>query len=119
MSWVHRTLIVPAANALVARRLCDGLAPVGSGSNMFISELSATGSLPVTHYISSGLIQDNFAALLDAGAAVIYSQAQLVPAIADITLLQVQALMTAATITGNDPYTTLSSLGLKKITGSI
>lgn len=119
MSWVHRTLIVPLANVTVARRLCDGLAPSASGSNMFLSELSVTGLLPATHYISSGLIQDNFAALLDAGAATIYAQAQLVPALTDITLLQVQTLMTAATITSTDPYSTIASLGLKQVFRSI
>ena len=61
--WVHRTIIVPATHAEAARAACAGLAGPG-GSGMFETPLSATGMLPATHYISSGLIEDQFANLL-------------------------------------------------------
>lgn len=61
--WVHRTIIVPAAIAGAARAACAGLAGPG-GSGMFTTPLSATGMLPATHYISSGMIEDQFASLL-------------------------------------------------------
>ena len=61
--WTHRTIIVPATHAEAARTACAGLAGPG-GSGMFTTPLSATGTLPASHYISSGLIEDQFASLL-------------------------------------------------------
>lgn len=61
--WVHRTIIVPAPLVEAARAACAGLAGPG-GSGMFTTPLSATGMFPATHYISSGLIEDQFASLL-------------------------------------------------------
>ena len=61
--WVHRTIIVDATQVELARSLCAALAgPAGGG--MFTTPLSASGSLPATHYISAGLIEDTFASLL-------------------------------------------------------
>ena len=61
--WVHRTIIVHAALAEAARTACAGLAGPG-GSGMFTTQLSPTGEAPPTHYISSGLIENQFAELL-------------------------------------------------------
>lgn len=58
-----RTIIIPASVAVNARNLCKGLAP-GSGDGMFLTGLSATGNEPATHFISSGTISDEMAALL-------------------------------------------------------
>jgi hypothetical protein len=111
---VHRTLIVPAVNANLARRLTEGIG-AKAGSNMFITKLSATGSLPATHYISSGFIEEEFATLLAYGAAAIYQVAQSKPDLVDITLLAIQELMNAAIISGNDPYQTLQAMSLQLI----
>ena len=63
MAWTHRTLIVPTNQVELARSLCAALAgPAGEG--MFTTPLSPTGFFPATHYISSGYIFDDFAALL-------------------------------------------------------
>ena len=63
MTYTFRTFIVPAIVVGMARTMCSALAgPAGDG--MFTTELSATGSDPVTHYISSGVISDEMAALL-------------------------------------------------------
>jgi len=51
---IERTLIVPATSAAQARAICDAI-PGGSG--MFATALSASGKLPATHYVSSGLMQ--------------------------------------------------------------
>lgn len=61
--WTHRTIIVPATLVEAARAACAGLAGPG-GSGMFTTLLSATGTLPASHYISSGLIEAPFADLL-------------------------------------------------------
>ena len=64
MSWTHRTIIVPAAFQQLAQALCEAAAEGVAGEGMFTTALSATGALPATHYISSGYIFDDFAALL-------------------------------------------------------
>jgi hypothetical protein len=56
------TLIVPAALATAARDVAAALSPAGHG--MFVSGLSADGSEPATHFVSTGMIHSQFAALL-------------------------------------------------------
>lgn len=55
---VFRTFICPDASVVDARVICDG---------MFTTPLSADGSLPATHWISSGALDE---ALADQIAAV-------------------------------------------------
>lgn len=62
-TWVHRTIIVPAPFVEPARNACAALAGSG-GAGMFTVPLSPTGAEPATHYASTGLIEDTFAALL-------------------------------------------------------
>ena len=63
MPWTHRTIIVPAPAVVGARMACEALAGAG-GSGMFTVPISADGQLPATHWISSGLIEQDFADLL-------------------------------------------------------
>ena len=63
MPWVHRTIITPDAAVEPARMACEALAGPG-GSGMFTVPLSPTGELPATHWVSSGLIEQDFADLL-------------------------------------------------------
>lgn len=63
-TYIHRTIIVPAAFQQLAQALCEAAAEGDAGKGMFTTGLSATGALPATHYISSGYIFDDFAALL-------------------------------------------------------
>jgi hypothetical protein len=62
--WTHRTIIVPAAFAPMARALAEAAGPAGSGGGMFQAMLSPTAGKPPTHYISAGLIWPEFAYLL-------------------------------------------------------
>lgn len=59
-----RTMIVPAPFQALAQGLCAAVAEGDAGAGMFATGLSADGSLPATHYISSGHIGEFFAALL-------------------------------------------------------
>ena len=63
MIWVHRCMILPVDHVDLARSLCATLAGEG-GSGMFTTPLSPTGDYPPTHWISSGLIESEFANLL-------------------------------------------------------
>jgi hypothetical protein len=108
MSWTHRTMIVPAAYAPLTRQLAEGLAGE-SGANMWTTPLSATGANPPTHYISTGLIQDNFAALmLDAEA--IYEAAE-----GAVPLATIQAMLAASDITESEPHARMAELGLQMV----
>ncbi len=60
---LHRTIIVPKAKQALSQSLCAGLAG-NAGAGMFVVGLSATGNAPATHYVSSGTISDEMAALL-------------------------------------------------------
>ena len=59
----HRTIIIPASAQANAQALCKGLAGA-AGDGMFVVGLSASGEAPATHYISSGTISAEMAALL-------------------------------------------------------
>lgn len=109
---VLRTLIVPAIHAPLARELCKTLAGP-SGDNMFVRELSPTGTAPATHYASSGLIEDQFAALMAAGAEAVFGQAQL--AGIATTLEAITALLQSSDISEEEPFSVLGRLGLKTI----
>ena len=107
MSWTHRTIIVPDAVVIHARLACEALAGAG-GSGMYQTPISPTGELPATHWISSGLIEQDFADLLarpDALAAVA-TQAGLDPA-------PLVAIVAASDITDEPTDVALARLGLQ------
>ena len=124
MHYVRRCLIVPAAFALLARALCSGLAEGGAGDGMFLTPLSASGSLPATHYISQGMVEDGLAYLLPLTSFDSKGVASTAPGqpevIVDLakgaaTLPQVQALLAAVDVSEQDPFTSLARLGLKLV----
>lgn len=123
--WRHRTLIVQADHADLARSLCAALAgPAGEG--MFSTGLSASGLFPATHYISAGLIAEPFAAILPLDMpATEEAEAQRIPGHPEAvlaalpedyapmpTLGEVQALFAGIDITAGDPLTRIAQLGL-------
>ena len=86
--------------------------------------MSPTGSLPATHFISQGMIEDSFAALLPLttfdAEGVPTTQAGQNQTIVDlsggmITLAQINALMAAVNVTEQDPFTAMTRLGLKMV----
>lgn len=118
MSWVHRFMVVPTAHVVVARDLVKTIAPKPSADGMWTVGLNATGTGAPTHWISSGLIQDQFAALLGDAVTTYYVYQQ--AGGATITPLQIQDLYTASTIRsdgqGNE-HAILDAMGLKHTTG--
>jgi hypothetical protein len=123
MSYVHRTMIVPAgALTAMAQGLCEGLAGA-DGAGMFVTDLSPTGSAPATHTISAGPIGDDFASLLplttvdDEGvatttpgnvAAIVYLAGE-----KDITIdpAQLGALLDAIDVSEQPPFEAMARLG--------
>lgn len=107
--WVHRCLIVPAAYADVAQNLCKELS---GWDGLFDVGLSASGSLPATHYISNGLIEKDFADLLLAPGDVYALAVQRgVP----VTLEQITGVLSASTISPDQGAEVIAGLGLKLI----
>jgi len=124
MTYTFRTFIVHAAVVDMASAMCVGLAGE-AGDNMFTTELSATGEAPATHYISSGLISDEMAALLplttvnpdgtvttEPGdpAYVVELAAQ---AGITVTVEQVAGLLAAVDVSEQEPFAAMARLGLK------
>lgn len=63
MNEAFRTMIVPDAHVALARQITETLAPVG-GKGMYTTGLSPDGTAPATHWISSGFISADYAALM-------------------------------------------------------
>ncbi len=119
MSWLHRCMIVPAEHADLARVLCETLAGPG-GAGMFTTALSPTGTEPATHWISSGLIESEFADLLPLGSTpgqpdVVHSlalQSGMFVSIDDIT-----GLLAAVDVSDQSPLEAMDRLGVRMVQG--
>ena len=110
--WAHRTIIVTTDVAPTARMLCEMLAEAG-GSGMFQTALSADGTEPATHYVSSGPIEQQFADLLDSGAENIH--AVVTQAGIEISLEAVQQIMACADISEDAAEVAFERMGLQLV----
>lgn len=114
------TIVVPAEHVDTARATCAAAAPGGHG--MFTTALSADGSEPATHYISSGLLDDTWQAamsnpdMLYAGA-VAGAEAQGIPYTA--TYQEMLAAFASSDVSLDPPFDALARLGLKLTEGVI
>jgi hypothetical protein len=66
MSYVHRTMVVPAALAPTVRQLASSFP---STTGMWTVPLRAVGGTEVTHYISAGPVAADMAVLMEDPAA--------------------------------------------------
>mgnify|MGYP003495616505 CR=1 FL=1 len=122
MSWINRTMIVPEGFVDLARALAEGISgPAGAG--MWTTGLSADGTEPATHYISAGLIEDTFAALLPLTTYTTDSEgvessettpgnAEYIAGEAEAPLAVIEALLDAVTGTDEPAMTTMGRMGL-------
>lgn len=127
---LHRTIIVPANKQALSQALTVGLAG-SAGDGMFVVGLSATGNAPATHFISSGLISDDMAALLPCKSVTTDAEGkqtitttpghpELVPALAakagiTVTRAQIDALYAAIDVSDQEPFAALDRLDLKLV----
>ena len=108
MTYIHKSLIVAAAQVELARSLCARLAgPAGEG--MFVTPLSPAGYGPATHFISAGMINDTFAAALS-DPAYLFGACQ--QAGIGVTLEQCTALLGSADVSGDAPFEAMARLGV-------
>ena len=130
MSLIFRTIVVPDSQVALARQLSATLAgPAGDG--MYNVPLSADGTGPATHWISTGWIDDSFANLMPlwayeqveenwTGREVSPGQPEVVVALAaeagvEVSLAEVQALFSAADITEQEWPVACERLGLRMV----
>jgi len=131
MSWSFRTLIVTAADAPLARSIAVTLSPEG-GKQMWIAGLSADGSEPATHFVSTGAISPEFAVLMPSqtweqdengtwtitdsvpgDAAMLHGLC--VAAGMTVTLQNIEAVFTASDVTEQQLGVALTRLGLQAV----
>ena len=123
MAYLFRTLILPADCAPTAATLAAGTDP--AGVNMWTTGLSPTGAAPATHYISTGMLGAQFAALLplkDHKTGEVLSPglpdtlaALVLQAGLTITAAEISELFAAADVTEQNPHQALNRLSLKLI----
>ena len=131
--WSFRTLIVTAADAPLARDIAVTLSPEG-GKNMWLAGLSADGMEPATHYVSTGAISPEFAALMpdqtweqdEDGNWTMTASTPGDPAMLDqmcqdagmsVNFFQIQLLFINSDVTEQEPQVAFSRLGLQIVTG--
>lgn len=131
---IFRTLICPAANVDLARAIATSFGPGGIG--MWTTPLSASGSDPATHYISSGYVPPEYGYLVplqvwsmdlngdwvlvgtEPGDPVaVYTAATAQDVVC--TQADVDALFAAADVTEQEPFTAMGRLGLTIINPEI
>ena len=125
---LHRTIIVPANKQALSQALTVGLAG-SAGDGMFVVGLSATGKAPATHFISSGPISTEMAALLPCktvtqdkdGKAVVTTAPGMPEAVPDLaakakistTKAKITALSAAIDVSDQPPFEAMARLGLQ------
>jgi hypothetical protein len=128
MAWSFRTLVTTASTTPLARDIAATLSPT-AGQNMWLTGLSATGNAPATHYVSTGLISPEFAALVpeqvweqDANGDWVMTSSTPGDPVAcydlciagglTVTQAQVNAVYAAADVTEQEPFVAFARLGL-------
>ncbi|MNK80460.1 hypothetical protein D3C87_1001750 [compost metagenome] len=109
MSYIHRCMIVPAAQQALAREMVLLLAGEPA-REMFTTGLSADGDLPYTHYISSGMIEEQFGAVLADPALMTLLAVDAGRALT--TVLECTTLLAACDITEEEPFAALERMAL-------
>ena len=122
MIYLFRTLIVPDAIVATVRALADSFGPAAAG--MWTTPLSPTGNLPATHWISTGQIGDDFAAIMpfshmvdDVWTTEPYSAAAFV-ALAEAAGItappveMIEQIMSMVDVSDQDAFTAMARLGL-------
>ena len=123
MSYIFRTIIVPAAFQSLAQGLCEAAAEGDAGKGMFTTGLSVDGTEPATHYVSSGPIATEFGDLLplttfdEEGVPTTrpgdVATVEAIAAQAGIALPAgtIAALFDAIEVTEQEPFTAMARLG--------
>ena len=119
----YRCLIVSNAQVVFARKLSATVAGP-SGDNMWTTGLSTEGATSISHWISAGVISEDFATLLplteyldgeavEVSAGNASATADLATAAGfDVTTEEVQALFTSSSVTAEDAFAAMARMNL-------
>jgi hypothetical protein len=128
MSKNFRTMIIPDSVVATVRALADSFGPAASG--MWTTPLSATGNLPATHWISTGMVSDDFASVLpfshyddseppvwvtdpyDAAAFVTLCQSA---GITPPPVAQIAAIMGMVDVSAQEPFVAMARMSLNLV----
>lgn len=120
MVWSHLTIIIPAEHVAVARETCAAAHPAGHG--MFTAALSFDGLEPITHYVSAGLVEDVWLAMMN-DPALLYgaaTQGAAAQGIEYARAAQEVATAFAATDVSQEPaHAAFARLGLAMVTDEV
>lgn len=128
MIYLHRCLIVPDSIVTTVRALADSFGPSASG--MWTTGLSPTGAEPATHFISTGMIGDDFAAIMPFSHDVdgVWTTEPYDPAAfvalaesAGVTpppVEQITQIMSMVDVSDQEPFVAMDRLGLQMIQGA-
>ncbi|MDR0182410.1 hypothetical protein [Lysobacter arvi] len=108
--WTHRTLIVTADLAPLARELASLLSPAGTG--MFETALSPNGEEPATHFISAGFLEPAFGELLRDPIAF---HAACAAAGSSVGVAQCENLIAASDVSDGAPSAAMTRLRLQLV----
>ena len=125
INWIHRNIIVSHNHAELARMLCSSIAGA-AGDDMFLTPLARVDSANIAYYISTGLIDEKFAAILPLDEIIdgelirakqpdydsINSIMQTLTS-ETIEMGLIEELLDSAIITESDVHETLTSLNLQ------
>lgn len=126
-TWIFRTLIIAAEDQALTSTISETLGGTG-GTNMWLTGLSADGTEPATHYIATGLIGEEFAAMVPTATWEqidgVWTQTDYVPGNAalvsmacaqagvEVTEAEVEAIYARADVTAQEPFVAMARLGL-------
>ena len=111
MAYVHRCLIVPSSLQPTVQAMCAQLAGEG-GAGMFTTGLSADGTIPASHYISVGMIEDTFAYVMS-DPAIMFQVC--IDAGLKVTLAQCEYILGSSDISEDEAQTAMARLGLQLV----
>jgi hypothetical protein len=124
---IFRTMILPASVALMGREIAS---LAGGGDAWWTTPLSASGTAPATHFISTGMIPAHIVQMLPLqkweqnGSSVWIKTASspgqsqplhgflLSRGVTAYSLAQIEAMMAAADVTEQPPFTAMGRMGL-------
>ena len=133
MADIFRTMIIPAAQQVLAQNIATSVKPV-EGDGMWVTPLSAVASGVPSHYISTGFISPEWESLMPVqnwelqdgswvmtssspgDAATLHSILESVSA--GISLAEVEEVFAAADVTMQEPFTAMERMGLVMVTES-
>ena len=120
--YLHRTMLVPDSIVEIARALAESFGP--ASENMWTTPLSPTGELPATHWISTGFVGDDFAAVLpfshfvdSAWVTEPYSTTAFMALtetnnVTPLPVEQITSIMSMVDVSDQEPFAAMARLGL-------